>query len=81
MALLPLSNLLPFAKESRMTVTAPRPIETGSATVPHLFQPITLRGLKIRNRIWMAPMCQYSEAADGPDTGTPNAGPGLRPSH
>ncbi|MFN8074827.1 MAG: NADH:flavin oxidoreductase/NADH oxidase [Kineosporiaceae bacterium] len=29
-----------------------------------LFSPITLRGLTVRNRAWMAPMCQYS-ATDG----------------
>lgn len=30
----------------------------------HLFSPITLRDLTIRNRVWVAPMCQYS-ATDG----------------
>lgn len=30
----------------------------------HLFEPITLRSLAVRNRIWLAPMCQYS-ALDG----------------
>jgi 2,4-dienoyl-CoA reductase-like NADH-dependent reductase (Old Yellow Enzyme family) len=25
-----------------------------------LFQPLTVRGLTLRNRIWVAPMCQYS---------------------
>ncbi|MFF4952181.1 NADH:flavin oxidoreductase/NADH oxidase [Streptomyces chattanoogensis] len=34
-----------------------------------LFQPITLRSLTIANRLWMAPMCQYSAAATGPDAG------------
>lgn len=29
-----------------------------------LFEPITLRGLTVKNRIWMSPMCQYS-ATDG----------------
>lgn len=29
-----------------------------------LFSPVTLRGLTVRNRAWMAPMCQYS-ATDG----------------
>lgn len=29
-------------------------------TVPHLFQPLTLRGLKTRNRVVISPMCQYS---------------------
>ncbi|MFG3020717.1 NADH:flavin oxidoreductase/NADH oxidase [Streptomyces sp. NPDC048254] len=37
-----------------------------------LFQPYTLRSLTIPNRVWMAPMCQYSAAATGPDTGAPN---------
>ena len=30
----------------------------------NLFSPLTLRGLTARNRLWVAPMCQYS-AADG----------------
>ena len=29
-----------------------------------LFTPITLRDLTVRNRVWVAPMCQYS-AVDG----------------
>src|SRR6476619_755684 len=36
-----------------------------------LFEPITLRDVTVRNRIWMAAMCQYSAAAEGPDTGAP----------
>lgn len=33
---------------------------------PALFAPITLRGLSVRNRLWVAPMCQYSaEQQDG----------------
>ncbi|MFF7202844.1 NADH:flavin oxidoreductase/NADH oxidase [Streptomyces sp. NPDC008141] len=36
-----------------------------------LFQPYTLRSLTIPNRAWMAPMCQYSAEASGPDTGAP----------
>jgi 2,4-dienoyl-CoA reductase-like NADH-dependent reductase (Old Yellow Enzyme family) len=36
-----------------------------------LFEPITLRGLTVRNRLWMAPMCQYSAAPAGPLTGVP----------
>lgn len=30
----------------------------------HLFEPLTLRAATFRNRIWLAPMCQYS-ATDG----------------
>jgi 2,4-dienoyl-CoA reductase-like NADH-dependent reductase (Old Yellow Enzyme family) len=33
-------------------------------SVPHLFQPMTLRGLRTRNRVVISPMCQYS-AHDG----------------
>ncbi|MFG3342201.1 NADH:flavin oxidoreductase/NADH oxidase [Glycomyces sp. NPDC048151] len=38
----------------------------------NLFTPITLRGTTIPNRIWMAPMCQYSADDTGPATGAPN---------
>ncbi|MFC5801777.1 NADH:flavin oxidoreductase/NADH oxidase [Streptomyces formicae] len=37
-----------------------------------LFEPYTLRQLTIPNRVWMAPMCQYSAEASGPDAGVPN---------
>ncbi|WP_030743486.1 NADH:flavin oxidoreductase/NADH oxidase [Streptomyces sp. NRRL F-5135] len=37
-----------------------------------LFEPYTLRSLTIPNRVWMAPMCQYSADTTGPDTGAPN---------
>lgn len=35
-------------------------------TRPLLFEPISLRGLTVRNRAWVPPMCQYAvEARDG----------------
>ncbi|MFB7917198.1 NADH:flavin oxidoreductase/NADH oxidase [Streptomyces sp. NPDC056061] len=34
-----------------------------------LFEPYTLRSLVIPNRVWMAPMCQYSAEPVGPNTG------------
>ncbi len=37
---------------------------TVTVTVTHLFSPLTLRGTTVRNRVWLAPMCQYS-AVDG----------------
>ncbi|WP_327121190.1 NADH:flavin oxidoreductase/NADH oxidase [Streptomyces sp. NBC_01341] len=37
-----------------------------------LFEPYTLRSLTVPNRVWMAPMCQYSAEASGPDAGTVN---------
>ena len=37
--------------------------------MPALFDPITLRSLTAKNRIWLAPMCQYAvEARDGVPT-------------
>jgi 2,4-dienoyl-CoA reductase-like NADH-dependent reductase (Old Yellow Enzyme family) len=35
--------------------------------VSHLFSPITLRDVTIRNRVWVAPMCQYSATEGVPD--------------
>ncbi|GAB2729740.1 NADH:flavin oxidoreductase/NADH oxidase [Streptomyces bullii] len=36
-----------------------------------LFEPFALRDVTIPNRVWMPPMCQYSAAPEGPDTGAP----------
>ncbi|WP_150255603.1 NADH:flavin oxidoreductase/NADH oxidase [Nocardiopsis deserti] len=36
-----------------------------------LFTPLKLRSLEIPNRVWMSPMCMYSAASEGPDTGAP----------
>jgi len=37
--------------------------------MPELFEPITLRNLTLSNRVWLAPMCQYSVlAGDGVPT-------------
>ncbi|WP_406129142.1 NADH:flavin oxidoreductase/NADH oxidase [Streptomyces canus] len=36
-----------------------------------LFTPLTLRSLEIPNRVWTSPMCMYSAASDGPETGVP----------
>jgi 2,4-dienoyl-CoA reductase-like NADH-dependent reductase (Old Yellow Enzyme family) len=40
------------------------PMDTASSTSAHLFQPLTLRSVTLRNRIGVSPMCQYS-AVDG----------------
>jgi len=37
---------------------------TPSPATPHLFRPLALRGVTLRNRIGMSPMCQYS-SVDG----------------
>ena len=34
---------------------------------PLLFEPLTLRALTVANRIWLAPMCQYSATDGMPD--------------
>ncbi|QGN32900.1 NADH:flavin oxidoreductase/NADH oxidase [Microlunatus sp. Gsoil 973] len=37
-----------------------------------LFEPYRLRSLTVKNRVWVAPMCQYSAEPSGPGTGVPN---------
>lgn len=38
----------------------------GTAATPHLFRPLRIRGVTLRNRLVVSPMCQYScEARDG----------------
>ena len=42
---------------------------TGASGTVGLFDPVTLRGTTVRNRLWVAPMCQYSvEREDGVPT-------------
>ncbi|GAA3291865.1 NADH:flavin oxidoreductase/NADH oxidase [Streptomyces cinereospinus] len=41
------------------------------SAVSALFEPRTLREVTIPNRVWMAPMCQYSAAPEGPEAGVP----------
>lgn len=46
------------------------PASTATTTpIPKLFQPLPIRGTTLRNRILVAPMCQYSTASHGPATG------------
>src|ERR1700759_5058207 len=40
-----------------------------SASTPTLFTPLKIRNVTLRNRIIVSPMCQYSTAAVGPQTG------------
>jgi 2,4-dienoyl-CoA reductase-like NADH-dependent reductase (Old Yellow Enzyme family) len=42
------------------------------SAVSALFEPYTLRSLTIPNRVWMAPMCQYSAEVFGPNAGVAN---------
>jgi len=41
-------------------ISVPPTSTDAGSTTPLLFRPMTLRGLTVRNRIWVAPMCQYS---------------------
>src|ERR1700722_5093324 len=45
-----------------------KPLKISNAT-PTLFQPLKIRSATFRNRIFVAPMCQYSTASSGPQTG------------
>jgi len=36
-----------------------------STEMAHLFSPLTLRGLTLRNRVVMSPMCMYAARRDG----------------
>ncbi|CZT25188.1 probable NADH:flavin oxidoreductase/12-oxophytodienoate reductase [Ramularia collo-cygni] len=40
-----------------------------SASDPVLFQPLQIRGVTLKNRILVAPMCQYSTSESGPQIG------------
>ena len=41
-------------------------ISPGGSAPPLLFTPLALRGLTVRNRVVVSPMCQYSSAEGGP---------------
>lgn len=43
-----------------MTGADPRADAGADRRTPALFRPITIRGLEIRNRVWVPPLCQYS---------------------
>ncbi|KAH7413995.1 NADH-dependent flavin oxidoreductase-like protein [Phaeosphaeria sp. MPI-PUGE-AT-0046c] len=51
-------------------LTSPGSVPQSKDTkTPTLFTPLTIRGVTLRNRILVAPMCQYSTASSGPATG------------
>ncbi|WP_406345588.1 NADH:flavin oxidoreductase/NADH oxidase [Streptomyces sp. NBC_00648] len=47
-------------------------MESAVSVASALFEPYTLRSLTIPNRVWMAPMCQYSAEVFGPNAGVAN---------
>jgi 2,4-dienoyl-CoA reductase-like NADH-dependent reductase (Old Yellow Enzyme family) len=54
---------------SDTSATTDSPTTAPERTAPGLFDPITLRGTTFRNRLWVAPMCQYSvDREDGVPT-------------
>ncbi|MEU5435307.1 NADH:flavin oxidoreductase/NADH oxidase [Streptomyces sp. NPDC020719] len=44
-------------------------MESAVSAASALFEPYAVRSLTIPNRVWMAPMCQYSAEAFGPNAG------------
>ncbi|RMD42993.1 hypothetical protein DV735_g2123, partial [Chaetothyriales sp. CBS 134920] len=57
-----------IAKKHALSPGTPLPSQD-KAQVPTLFRPLTIRGRTLRNRIVVAPMCQYSTDAFGSYTG------------
>lgn len=62
----PVPNLPFFAPQH---VRSPGTPATLSAKTPTLFRPLPIRSTTLRNRIIVAPMCQYSTAESGPQIG------------
>ncbi|KAK3616358.1 NADH-dependent flavin oxidoreductase [Elasticomyces elasticus] len=59
---------IPFftPQHARLSAT---PIDPDAKNIPTLFTPLRIRGVVLKNRIIVAPMCQYSTADSGPDIG------------
>ncbi|KAF1939393.1 NADH-dependent flavin oxidoreductase-like protein [Clathrospora elynae] len=58
-----------FTPKHNANPGAPFPNAQQNVPTPTLFKPLTIRGTTLRNRILVAPMCQYSTAHEGPTTG------------
>lgn len=60
-------SLGPYVTTGTAALTVPD--DAASTDGPVLFSPLTLRGVTFPNRVWLAPMCQYSVTAqDGVPT-------------
>ncbi|GAA5903463.1 hypothetical protein JCM6882_006554 [Rhodosporidiobolus microsporus] len=46
--------------------------QNASDRLPLLFQPLEIKSMEFKNRIFLAPMCQYSAAIEGDDAGVAN---------
>ncbi|KAF2463234.1 NADH-dependent flavin oxidoreductase-like protein [Lindgomyces ingoldianus] len=63
-------NLPYFTPQHAISPGTPFPSTTSKSTpIPTLFTPLQIRSITLRNRIIVAPMCQYSTACTGPETG------------
>ncbi len=58
-------------RRTRSPMEADHLPQTEGHPLSTLFTPLKLRSLEIPNRVWMSPMCMYSAASEGPDTGAP----------
>jgi 2,4-dienoyl-CoA reductase-like NADH-dependent reductase (Old Yellow Enzyme family) len=59
-----------FTPQHVISPGTPNPNSTSTTSpTPTLFTPLTIRSLTLRNRIQVAPMCQYSTAPLGPQAG------------
>ncbi|KAF2481575.1 NADPH dehydrogenase [Neohortaea acidophila] len=62
----PVPNLSYFSPQHQ---TSPGTAKTIDESTPTIFRPLKVRGVTLRNRICVSPMCQYSCAPSGPSTG------------
>ncbi|KAL4861051.1 hypothetical protein BDV12DRAFT_208435 [Aspergillus spectabilis] len=62
----PAPNINYFTPHHRQSPGTPI---TPANSTPTLFTPLKIRNVTLRNRITVAPMCQYSTAPEGPTTG------------
>ena len=58
-----------FTPQHRTSPGSIPPATNSPKPTPTLFTPLPIRSITLRNRILLAPMCQYSCAATGPTTG------------
>ncbi|KAF2774024.1 FMN-linked oxidoreductase [Teratosphaeria nubilosa] len=56
-----------FAPRHAQSPGTPR--DPKAENIPTLFKPLQIKGVTLRNRIVVAPMCQYSAAESGPEIG------------
>ena len=65
----PAAGIPYFTPHHTNTPGAPFPSKSPPPPIPTLFTPLAIRRTTLRNRIIVAPMCQYSTAPSGPSAG------------